>query len=255
MPRLEIRDGSGRRVLDLPAPVATFGSSTRVTVPLRDDTLATIHFEIRTGEDGCWLADLGSGAGTRLNGRITAIERLSPGDRIEAGGSEIVFDPAPEPVAPVPATADASTVGVASAADARPGVSKVDAPRESAPRVNAGPAGPSTERKRRLRTGWIVAGFVWGALLALVAALFLAGEGLTLQVGPFVFKRGSTSQLSKDLVLVALVVLVLHAAALGIWLAATRMSARKAPPTGRRSGDDVRRSGPAPGPGPGHLPS
>jgi hypothetical protein len=54
-----------------------------------------------------------------------------------------------------------------------------------------------------------------------------------LRVGPFHFKRGSTSQLLSDLILVGGLVICLHVAALGIWLMARWLSPKPASGAGR----------------------
>ncbi len=84
-------------------------------------------------------------------------------------------------------------------------------------------------RRRRFWTGCTLAGFVWGLLLAVVAALYAAGEGRSIDFGRFRFQRGTTGQLTRDLLLVFLGVVLLHGIALGAWLAWRRFR----PPSAR----------------------
>lgn len=82
----------GRR-LPLPARGATVGRSRECDVVLEDAGISRRHAEIRPGAEGWTVTDLGSTNGVRLNGRaVRGTEPLHPGDRVELGSTEIVFE-------------------------------------------------------------------------------------------------------------------------------------------------------------------
>src|SRR4051794_30174967 len=61
-----------------------------------DAQVSRRHAEIRFVEGQAVLHDPGSANGTRVNGSpVVAPTRLAPGDRIQVGSSEIVFNPSP----------------------------------------------------------------------------------------------------------------------------------------------------------------
>jgi hypothetical protein len=78
------------------APRAVFGRSRECDVRVGDANISRKHAEIRHEDDAWWIVDLGSTNGTLVNGRRAKRERLSDGDRIVLGSTEIVFgDPRP----------------------------------------------------------------------------------------------------------------------------------------------------------------
>jgi hypothetical protein len=83
---------AGRR-LPLPTRGATIGRSRECDVVLDDAGISRRHAEIRPGGDGWTVADLGSTNGLRVNGRVVrGAHALQPGDRVELGSTEIVFE-------------------------------------------------------------------------------------------------------------------------------------------------------------------
>jgi hypothetical protein len=83
---------SGRR-LALAPQGATIGRSRDCDIVLEDAGISRRHAEIRPAGAGWTLADLGSTNGVRLNGRgVRGAQRLSAGDRVELGSTEIVFE-------------------------------------------------------------------------------------------------------------------------------------------------------------------
>lgn len=83
----------GGRRLPLPARGATVGRSRECDVVLEDAGISRRHAEIRPGPEGWTVTDLGSTNGVRLNGRtVRGTEPLQPGDRVELGSTEIVFE-------------------------------------------------------------------------------------------------------------------------------------------------------------------
>jgi hypothetical protein len=86
---------SGRRML-LPPRGATLGRSRDCDVVLEDSGISRRHAELRPEGDVWTIEDLGSTNGVRVNGiTIHAVHELRPGDRIEIGSTEILFEIAP----------------------------------------------------------------------------------------------------------------------------------------------------------------
>ncbi len=93
-------DGTERRVA-LSRRITSVGRDPENDVPVADAALPAtalhIHFD---GRD--WDAAAHDGAAMTVNGRSRGAWRLGPGDRIRVGGTELLFDPAPQaaPAAP-----------------------------------------------------------------------------------------------------------------------------------------------------------
>ncbi len=82
----------GRRLI-VPPQGATIGRSRACDVVLEDAGASRRHAEIRPHDEGWTLQDLGSTNGVLVNGRpVTPLQPLRPGDRIEIGSTEIVFE-------------------------------------------------------------------------------------------------------------------------------------------------------------------
>ena len=82
----------GRRLI-VPPGGGTIGRSRDCDVVLEDTGASRRHAEIRPRPDGWTLQDLGSTNGVRVNGHpIHELRSLRPGDRIEIGSTEIVFE-------------------------------------------------------------------------------------------------------------------------------------------------------------------
>jgi hypothetical protein len=82
----------GRRLI-VPPTGGTIGRSRACDVILEDAGASRRHAEIRPHQDGWTLEDLDSTNGVLVNGRpITGTQPLRPGDRIEIGSTEIVFE-------------------------------------------------------------------------------------------------------------------------------------------------------------------
>jgi len=83
----------GPRRLPLPLQGGVVGRSRDCEVVLEDTGVSRRHAELRPGADGWVVSDLGSTNGVRVNGQdIHGAHVLHPGDRIELGSTEIVFD-------------------------------------------------------------------------------------------------------------------------------------------------------------------
>ena len=73
---------------------AVIGRSRECEIVLADSNVSRRHAELRpAGDGGFTVADLGSTNGVRVNGRpVSGAQPLRPGDRIELGTAEVVFD-------------------------------------------------------------------------------------------------------------------------------------------------------------------
>jgi hypothetical protein len=83
----------GGRRLPIPPRGATIGRSRDCDIIVDDAGISRKHAEIRAGDDGWTVVDLGSTNGVRLNGRdIRGSHGLHAGDRVGLGSTEIVFE-------------------------------------------------------------------------------------------------------------------------------------------------------------------
>jgi predicted component of type VI protein secretion system len=83
----------GERRLLLPPTGGTVGRSRDCDVVIEDAGISRRHAEIRPAADGWSVTDLNSTNGVLLNGRLArGTQPLAPGDRIELGSTEIVFE-------------------------------------------------------------------------------------------------------------------------------------------------------------------
>jgi Protein of unknown function (DUF3662)/FHA domain len=83
---------AGRRLIVAPAG-ATIGRSRDCDIVLDDVGVSRRHAEIRPENDGWTVADLGSTNGVLVNGvSIRGAQQLQPGDRVELGSTEIIFE-------------------------------------------------------------------------------------------------------------------------------------------------------------------
>jgi hypothetical protein len=83
----------GAKRLPVPPDGGVLGRSRDCDIVLEDTGVSRRHAELRPGEGGWTVADLGSTNGVRVNGRdIHGAHPLRAGDRIELGSTEIVFD-------------------------------------------------------------------------------------------------------------------------------------------------------------------
>jgi hypothetical protein len=82
-------------VLTLDSHPLTVGRGTNNDVALPSDEYAsTRHARFEPRRDGVWLEDIGSTNGTYVNGiRVTRERRLTPGDVIRIGETDLRFEP------------------------------------------------------------------------------------------------------------------------------------------------------------------
>jgi Protein of unknown function (DUF3662)/FHA domain len=82
----------GRRLM-VPPGGGTIGRSRDCEVVIDDAGISRHHAELRPGPDGWTVADLRSTNGVRVNGaEVRGVQLLQPGDRVELGSTEIVFE-------------------------------------------------------------------------------------------------------------------------------------------------------------------
>jgi hypothetical protein len=82
----------GRRLLVAPKG-GTIGRSRDCDIVLDDVGISRRHADIRPSPDGWTVEDLGSTNGVLVNGQqVRGAQPLDPGDRIELGSTEIVFE-------------------------------------------------------------------------------------------------------------------------------------------------------------------
>ena len=81
---------------ELDASPLTFGRSSGNDVELkRDEYASSTHARLEPRRDGVWLEDIGSTNGTYLNGiRLTRPKRLTPGDIVRIGETELRYEAA-----------------------------------------------------------------------------------------------------------------------------------------------------------------
>jgi hypothetical protein len=83
----------GARRLLVPPRGGVIGRSRDCEVVLEDAGISRRHAEIRPSPEGWTIEDLGSTNGVLVNGRaIRGAQPLAPGDRLELGSTEILFD-------------------------------------------------------------------------------------------------------------------------------------------------------------------
>jgi Protein of unknown function (DUF3662)/FHA domain len=82
----------GRRLI-VPAGGATIGRSRECDVVLDDAGISRRHAQLTPGPHGWAVEDLGSTNGVRVNGEpLRGPRTLTPGDRVELGSTEVVFE-------------------------------------------------------------------------------------------------------------------------------------------------------------------
>jgi hypothetical protein len=83
--------GDGRRSV-LSGSRVTVGRSRECDVVVSDPNVSRRHLELRRGEEGWSVVDLGSTNGMKVNGRRVGEARLRPGDRITIGVTDLPFE-------------------------------------------------------------------------------------------------------------------------------------------------------------------
>jgi hypothetical protein len=70
---------------------AVIGRSRECDVRVADSNVSRRHAELRREDSAYWIVDLGSTNGTELNGKRVERAKLSDGDRITLGSTDVVF--------------------------------------------------------------------------------------------------------------------------------------------------------------------
>jgi hypothetical protein len=83
--------GDGRRNV-LSGSRVVLGRSRDCDVVIADPNVSRRHAELRRGEEGWSVVDLGSTNGVKVNGRRVSDSRLSPGDQITLGVTDLTFE-------------------------------------------------------------------------------------------------------------------------------------------------------------------
>jgi pSer/pThr/pTyr-binding forkhead associated (FHA) protein len=68
------------------------GRSRDCDVVIADPNVSRRHAELRRGEHGWSVVDLGSTNGVKVNGRRVSDSRLRPGDQITIGVTDLTFE-------------------------------------------------------------------------------------------------------------------------------------------------------------------
>ena len=79
------------REVPVTADRAVIGRSRECDVRLADSNVSRRHAEVRHEDGAYWIVDLGSTNGTELNGKRIERAKLSDGDRIRLGSTDVVF--------------------------------------------------------------------------------------------------------------------------------------------------------------------
>ncbi len=214
MPRYLITDGDGAHTVDLQDPVVTFGRSRRCTVRLHDGSLSRIHCEIRQIGSEWWVKDLESRNQTCVNGNPITECRLAPGDRVDLGRTRIVFEP--------------SAAGVEV-----PVVPAVVLPGDPAfDEANEAQETPLPVPRARARNwrwlGWALAVLILAGAGLLIVALYRAPDNTVFSFGALKFRRGTTAQLNRKVLICLGGVAGLHLLFFGArWLYGGRRERRR----------------------------
>lgn len=98
MPVLIVQLGSKRHAVPLTG-TAVVGRDLSTSLPIDHPTVSRRHARLGIDESGCWIEDLGSRNGTRVNGRLLrGRQPLHDGDRLRIGHVPCwYFEQAPEP--------------------------------------------------------------------------------------------------------------------------------------------------------------
>jgi hypothetical protein len=70
----------------------TIGRESACDVRIVDGKVSRRHAQLEEREDGWWVTDLGSTNHTYVNASLVKEARLSPGDRISVGDTELIFE-------------------------------------------------------------------------------------------------------------------------------------------------------------------
>ena len=92
MPRLIVKQSGATRTVDLAEDAVTLGRTPDNTIPLPVEGVSRKHAQILFIGKGWEVVDLGSRNGTKVNGEKVKRAVLKPGDVVDIGGIEIVYE-------------------------------------------------------------------------------------------------------------------------------------------------------------------
>ena len=87
-----IEDGI-RTELELALPVISIGRALDNDIRLSNTLVSRHHTRVEAQNGQAWVIDLGSANGTAVNGEKVARRLLSPGDKIQVGGTVLIVEP------------------------------------------------------------------------------------------------------------------------------------------------------------------
>jgi hypothetical protein len=176
-------EGASQGVLglrfDLGADPIRLGRSTSCAIQLSDPLVSREHAEIRPGDGGFVVVDLGSTHGTRVDGVRVGQATLAHGSRLQVGATEFVFR-LPQEAIPTAMFVETPRAGSVPSAPAAPlpqpppsAPAAPEAPRPPAPRAAAKAPSAPPRPSRRLLIG-CGAAFVLG--LCCCVSVYLASR-------------------------------------------------------------------------------
>src|SRR5437764_11789587 len=138
MIKLQVKFGDESREVELKESDISIGRATDNVLPLADKKSSRKHAKIEKVGDEYLVNDLGSGNGTKVNGKDVNTHVLSKGDEIVIGLTTITVlgTDTPPRIVPAPAPSPALAVTI----DARAGVAPAPARAEERPAENMGEA-------------------------------------------------------------------------------------------------------------------
>ena len=89
--RLEVVSGNAPRTTIPVADNFIVGRSRECQVQVSDQAVSRQHFRLRCAAEAWYLQDMGSAAGTMVNGRMVQAIRLNSGDQIKIGDTLLLF--------------------------------------------------------------------------------------------------------------------------------------------------------------------
>ncbi|HEV3417081.1 MAG TPA: FHA domain-containing protein, partial [Pirellulales bacterium] len=90
-------------VHNLGEETVTVGRGASNAIPLADSACSSKHAQLVHDEGGWRIEDRGSLNGTFVNGERVPTARLGPGDRIQLGATELIFETDAVPASAAPA--------------------------------------------------------------------------------------------------------------------------------------------------------
>jgi hypothetical protein len=85
-----LKEGTGYTLDSQPLTIGRGGDN---AVRVEDEYASSRHAQVQARRDGTWVQDIGSTNGTYVNGlKLTRPRKLSPGDVVRVGETELRFD-------------------------------------------------------------------------------------------------------------------------------------------------------------------